>query len=134
MPGSQRFVDRHGKAIETAPLNRDVSWWSLRHEGNPILAIVHDSVLDEDQELLEAVGVAMTLALENRRLHHNLVDTVQALHGSTTALEKDLAIGVLDDLLGDSGATPRTKSQRPSELSALEQKPSLEAKLLVWRT
>ena len=66
--------------------SRKVSWWSLRHDGKPILAIVHDSVLDEDTELLEAVGVATTLALENRRLHHDLVDTVQALHASQKRL------------------------------------------------
>jgi signal transduction histidine kinase len=85
LPRSGKFVDRHGKQITEQP-SEDVSWWSLPHDGNPILAIVHDSVLDEDPELLEAVGMATTLALENRRLHHDLVDTVHALHASQKRL------------------------------------------------
>jgi signal transduction histidine kinase len=86
LPGRREFVDRHGKPIESGTPSRKVSWWSLQHDGEPILAIVHDSALDDDTELLEAVGVATTLALENRRLHHDLVDTVQALHASQKRL------------------------------------------------
>jgi signal transduction histidine kinase len=86
LPGREEFVDRHGKPIECGTPAKEVSWWSLRHDGEPILAIVHDSVLDADTELLEAVGVATTLALENRSLHHDLVDTVQALHASQKRL------------------------------------------------
>jgi signal transduction histidine kinase len=86
LPRSEKFVDRHGKQVKVDPSNGDVSWWSLQHDGHPILAIGHDSVLDEDLELLEAVGVATTLALENRRLHRDLVDTVQALHASQKRL------------------------------------------------
>jgi signal transduction histidine kinase len=85
LPEEERFVDRHGRPVDSRP-SADVSWWRLRHRGSPILAIVHDSVLDEDTELLEAVGVATTLALENRRLHHDLVDMVQALHASQKRL------------------------------------------------
>jgi signal transduction histidine kinase len=85
LPGQERFVDRHGRVVESG-WSAEVSWWKMRHGGKPILAIVHDSVLDEDPELLEAVGVATTLALENRRLHDDLVDTVQALHASQKRL------------------------------------------------
>jgi signal transduction histidine kinase len=85
LPGREKFVDRHGRSVEPDP-SADVSWWRLRHRGSPTLAIVHDSVLDEDTELLEAVGVATTLALENRRLHHDLLDMVQALHASQKRL------------------------------------------------
>src|SRR5262249_32636215 len=86
VPEGKTFVDRHGKPVAADSSADGVSWWSLQHDGEPILAIVHDSVLDEDTELLEAVGVATTLALETRRLHHDLVDTVQALHASQKRL------------------------------------------------
>jgi signal transduction histidine kinase len=114
LPGLRKFVDRHGKTIEADPSAADVSWWSLPPSslpgGNPMLAIVHDSVLDEDPELLEAVGMATTLALENRRLHHDLVDTVHALHASQKRLvsaaseerrrlERDLHDGVQQKLV-----------------------------------
>jgi signal transduction histidine kinase len=110
LPGLGKFVDRHGKSLEPGTSGGDVSWWSLRNDGNPILAIVHDSVLDDDPELLEAVGVATTLALENRRLHHDLVDTVHALHASQKRLvsaaseerrrlERDLHDGVQQRLV-----------------------------------
>ncbi|HEY2355346.1 MAG TPA: histidine kinase [Gaiellaceae bacterium] len=86
LPVARKFVDRHGRQVKPDASAEDVSWWSLPQDGNPTLAIVHDSVLAEDPELLEAVGVATTLALENRRLHHDLVDTVQALHASQKRL------------------------------------------------
>lgn len=89
LPRSRKYVDRHGKTVEAGSSAGEVSWWSLRQDANsanPALAIVHDSVLDEDPELLEAVGVATTLALENRRLHHDLVDTVHELHASQKRL------------------------------------------------
>jgi signal transduction histidine kinase len=40
--------------------------------GEPVVALVHDSVLDEDPELVAAVGSAAALALENRRLDETL--------------------------------------------------------------
>jgi hypothetical protein len=48
----------HGRS--TAPLERD---------GGPVGALIYDAALDEDPELVQAVGAAATLALENEHLH-----------------------------------------------------------------
>ena len=131
LPERRTFVDRHGKPVDASSTPEDVSWWSLQHDADPILAIVHDSVLDEDPELLEAVGVATTLALDTRRLHHDLVETVQALHASQKRLvsaaseerrrlERDLhdgaqqklvALRIRLDLARNRGAEPATSSE-----------------------
>ena len=81
-----RWVDRHGKPIPLDPSDRGRTWRSFPHSGEPVLAIVHDSVLGEDMELVEAVGAAAMLAVENRRLHQHLVDSVQALRASQQRL------------------------------------------------
>jgi signal transduction histidine kinase len=81
-----RFVDRHGRPVSLDPADRGRSWRSFPHGGEPVLAIVHDSVLGEDTELVEAAGAAAMLAVENRRLQEHLVDSVQALRASQQRL------------------------------------------------
>jgi signal transduction histidine kinase len=85
-PPYGRFVDRHGRPVSLDPADRGRSWRSFPHEGEPVLAIVHDSVLGQDTELVEAVGAAAMLAVENRRLQQHLVDSVQALRASQQRL------------------------------------------------
>ena len=85
-PRNGRFVDRHGRPVPLDPSDRGRSWRSFPDGGEPVLAIVHDSVLGEDTELVEAVGAAAMLAVENRRLQQHLVDSVQALRASQQRL------------------------------------------------
>jgi signal transduction histidine kinase len=109
-PRYERFVDRHGRPVPLDPTDNSLSWWSFWRSGEPVLAIVHDSALSEDTELIEAVGAAAVLAVENRRLHQHLVDSVQELRASqqrlVTAssaerrrLERDLHDGVQQTLV-----------------------------------
>jgi len=71
---------------------------------------VHDGTLGEDPELVEAVGAASLLTLENRRLEHDLLDSVDALRASQRRLvgaasaerrkiERDLHDGVQQKLV-----------------------------------
>jgi signal transduction histidine kinase len=71
---------------------------------------VHDVALSEDLELVEAVGAASLLTLENRRLEHDLLDSVHALRASQRRLvgaasaerrkiERDLHDGVQQKLV-----------------------------------
>jgi signal transduction histidine kinase len=85
-PRYGRFVDRHGRPVPLDPSGNGRSWRTFPDRGEPVLAIVHDSVLGEDMELVEAVGAAAMLAVENRRLHQHLVDSVQALRASQQRL------------------------------------------------
>jgi signal transduction histidine kinase len=110
LPRRRKFVDRHGKPIRLEPSDEGLSWRAFPSGGDPVLAIVHDSVLGDDPELVDAVGAATMLALENRRLHHDLVDSVQALRASQQRLvsassaerrkiERDLHDGVQQKLV-----------------------------------
>ena len=47
---------------------------------------MHDAALDEDPELIEAVGAETVLALENRRLQQDLLDSIAALRASRKRL------------------------------------------------
>ena len=86
LPRARRYVDRHGARV-VLDENGTSTWRSVeRTEGEPVLAIVHDTALDEDPELIDAVGAETVLALENRRLQQDLLDSIAALRASRKRL------------------------------------------------
>jgi signal transduction histidine kinase len=86
LPRSRQFVDRHGRRVTLDPAEESKTWSSFGHGSDPLLAVVYDPVLSEDPELVEAVGAASVLALENRRLQQDLIDSVDALRASQRRL------------------------------------------------
>jgi len=60
------FVDVHGAPVDLSASGRSVS--QVVRDGVPVAALVYDRSLDDDPELIEAVGGAATIALENRLL------------------------------------------------------------------
>ena len=79
----EAFADRHGRAVELPAIGGVSSSRTFgRNGGPPTLAIVHDSALDEDPELVEAAGAAALLALQNSQLEHDLQRTVDDLRAS----------------------------------------------------
>jgi signal transduction histidine kinase len=110
LPRSEQFVDRHGAHVALDPARETLTWRAFGHGDARVLAVVHDPVLSEDPELVEAVGAASLLALENRRLEHDLLDSVDALRASQRRLvgaasaerrkiERDLHDGVQQKLV-----------------------------------
>jgi signal transduction histidine kinase len=110
LPRSEQFVDRHGAHVVLEPACETLTWRAFGHGDARVLAVVHDPVLSEDPELVEAVGAASLLALENRRLEHDLLDSVDALRASQRRLvgaasaerrkiERDLHDGVQQKLV-----------------------------------
>ena len=110
LPRSDQFVDRHGTVVVLDPEFDGLTWRPFGHGDARVLAVVHDVELSEDPELLEAVGAASLLALESRRLEHDLVDSVDALRASQRRLvgaasaerrkiERDLHDGVQQKLV-----------------------------------
>jgi signal transduction histidine kinase len=86
LPRSHRYVDRHGRGVELEQLDAG-TWRSFdKSDGEPLLAIVHDAALEEDPELVEAVGAETVLALENQRLQQDLLDSIAALRASRKRL------------------------------------------------
>ncbi|HEU5244411.1 MAG TPA: histidine kinase [Gaiellaceae bacterium] len=110
LPRSEQFVDRHGTRPVLDKASENVTWRAFGHGEAKVLAVVHDEALGEDPELVEAVGAASLLALENRRLEHDLLDSVDALRASQRRLvgaasaerrkiERDLHDGVQQKLV-----------------------------------
>jgi len=110
LPRSGQFVDRHGVRTVLDPAYEGLTWRAFGHGDTQVLAVVHDVALGEDTEIVEAVGAAALLTLENRRLEHDLLDSVDALRASQRRLvgaasaerrkiERDLHDGVQQKLV-----------------------------------
>ncbi len=110
LPRGEQFVDRHGATVVLDPAYERQTWRAFGHGDLRVLAVVHDAVLGEDPELVTAVGAASLLALDNRRLEHDLLDSVDALRASQRRLvgaasaerrkiERDLHDGVQQKLV-----------------------------------
>jgi signal transduction histidine kinase len=86
LPDSRGYVDADGRPVDVwsgAP-SRAVS--EVRLDDRPVAAIVHDSSLLDDPELVPAVGAAAALALENERLDAELRAKVDELRASRTRI------------------------------------------------
>ncbi len=110
LPRSEQFADRHGRRVVLDKTSERLTWRAFGHGDAKVLAVVHDDALSEDPELVEAVGAASLLTLENRRLEHDLLDSVDALRASQRRLvgaasaerrkiERDLHDGVQQKLV-----------------------------------
>ena len=66
--GSSAFVDAEDRPV-TLPPDGDRSVAPVRREGELVAALIYDRSLDDDPELVEAVGGAAVIALENQQLH-----------------------------------------------------------------
>ena len=131
------------------PAFERITWRVFGHGEAKVLAIVHDDVLSDDPELVEAVGAASLLTLENRRLEHDLLDSVDALRASQRRLvgaasaerrkiERDLHDGVQQKLvalrielelardLADDGALDGRLAELASELRRRARRPPLD--------
>jgi signal transduction histidine kinase len=106
----QRYVDPNGTAVELDLLpGRAVS--HLDRNGRRVAALVHDAALSDDPDLLNAVGAAASLALDNLRLQAELrarlgevrasrVRILEAGDAERRRIERDLHDGAQQRLLG----------------------------------
>lgn len=77
-----RFCDRHGRTLALDPAQEWRTWRVFGRDGERVLVLVHDPALSDDPELVQAVGSAALIELENRRLHRNLLDSISELRAS----------------------------------------------------
>jgi signal transduction histidine kinase len=86
LPDAKEYVDSEGRPVDVSngPPSRAVS--EVRLEDRLVAAIVHDSSLLDDPELVRAVGAAAALALENERLDAELRAKVDELRASRTRI------------------------------------------------
>jgi signal transduction histidine kinase len=87
------YVDARGRPVEvpTAGSRRAVS--DVQLNGRRVATLVHDPLLLDDPELVDAVGAAAALALEKERLDAELRAKVEALRESRSRL---LAVGLAE--------------------------------------
>ncbi len=110
LPEGERYVDPDGTAFDPEEdAGRAVTL--LEHDGTRLAALVHDPALLDDPELVQAVGAAASLALENARLQAELRAQLEEVRASRARiveagdaerlrLERDLHDGAQQRLLG----------------------------------
>jgi signal transduction histidine kinase len=82
LPQYDAWADQDGRPV-TLPRGDDArSVTLIDGDGGHLAALVHDPSLDEEPQLLQAVGAAAAIALENGRLQVELKAKLQELEGS----------------------------------------------------
>jgi signal transduction histidine kinase len=76
------YADSAGRLVDLPRDDARRRTTLIRREGAPVAALMHDAVLDDEPELLEAVTAAAGIALENGRLHAELGARLEELKGS----------------------------------------------------
>jgi signal transduction histidine kinase len=86
IPQSERYVDFEGRRVELPPPGGARAVTGVEHEGRRVAAIVHDTTLLQNPNLVRAAGSAAALALENERLEAELRAKVEELRSSRERL------------------------------------------------
>jgi signal transduction histidine kinase len=81
LPDFETYVDVDGRPVDLAASDERSSTL-IDREGEPVAALIHDRTLDDEPELLDAVGAAAGMSLDNARLHADLRARVDELRGS----------------------------------------------------
>ena len=80
VPSQLAYVDSEGQRMHPTPKGKIAT--TIENEGRPVGAIVHDADLADERDLVQAVGAAAALALENERLNAELRAHVGELRAS----------------------------------------------------
>jgi signal transduction histidine kinase len=68
LPDRRAFVDAAGRLVELPAAGGDRTVTILRHDGDPVAAMLHDAALDDDPALVRAVAATARMTIENERL------------------------------------------------------------------
>ncbi|MDN5747375.1 MAG: histidine kinase [Pseudonocardia sp.] len=80
--GSTTFVDDADRPVALPAADGDRSAAMVERDGQVIAALIYDRSLDDDPELVEAVGGAAAIALENQQLHVEAQDRLAEVRAS----------------------------------------------------
>ena len=81
-PDDRSYVDSSGATVALPEPDGERSVARVEREGDVVAVLVYDSSLDDDPELVEAIGGAAALALENAQLHAEAQARVAELQAS----------------------------------------------------
>jgi signal transduction histidine kinase len=82
VPNQDAYVDADGKPMRVDPAPEGKVATTIENEGRPVAAILHDADLADERDLVQAVGAAAALTLENERLNAELRAHVEQLRAS----------------------------------------------------
>jgi signal transduction histidine kinase len=82
VPSQAAYVDAEGQPMRVDPALRDKIATTIENEGRRVAAIIHDADLAQERDLVQAVGAAAALTLENERLDAELRAHVDELRAS----------------------------------------------------
>ncbi|MGZ8783171.1 MAG: PAS domain-containing sensor histidine kinase, partial [Gaiellaceae bacterium] len=77
LPDPGRYVSAEGKPLVEGDGSRNVTF--VEHAGRPTAALIHDPLLSDEPELVEAVAAAAGLWLDNERLQAKLRSQIEFL-------------------------------------------------------
>ncbi len=86
LPGFECFVDAEGTPMTLPAPGSDRASTVIDRDGEPVAALVHNTALAYEPELLEVVCAAADVALERQRLQAELESRVEELAGSRQRL------------------------------------------------
>lgn len=110
VPESARWVNADGAPATLPSAGERRSYTLLERQGEPVAALVHDRVVDDDPALITAVAAAASLALDRERLQAELraqlaevrasrARIVQAADAERRRLQRDLHDGAQQRLV-----------------------------------
>jgi signal transduction histidine kinase len=129
-PMGERLVDVHGSSV-TPPSDRTRSTTPVGEASQPLAVLIHDPTLDDEPELLVAAGSAARLALDNARLHAEVIAQLAEVRASRSRiiaaadearrrLERDLHDGAQQRLLAIGLALQLLRTQLTGNHTAAE--------------
>lgn len=86
LPAERRYVNASGRSVRLPDTDSERRATVVEREGQPIAALLHDPALEHNAELVQSVGAAAALALENERLHAELRAQLAELRASRARL------------------------------------------------
>ena len=126
LPDQGRYVDADGRTVELPADGGAAVTTIVEREGSPVAALVHDATLRDEPQLVQAIGAAAGLALENERLQADLRARLAELKASRTRmveatdaerrrLERNLHDGTQQRLVSISMALALAESKLSSD-------------------
>jgi signal transduction histidine kinase len=113
LPDRGEWADAGGRRVEVPSPDPGRSTTTIKADGEPVAALLHEAALEDERELLDSVGAAGAIALENARLQAELRAritelsesrgrVIEAEQSERRRLERDLHDGAQQRLISIS--------------------------------
>jgi signal transduction histidine kinase len=121
-----RYVDRNGGAVELPAPDSGRRSTVVERGGQPVAVLIHDAALEHNAALVDSVGAAAGLALENERLQAELrarlvelqasrARLVEATDAERRRIERDLHDGTQQRLVSIAMSLGLVESKLPGD-------------------